>query len=83
MGKPSIAARELTHALVALTNAGGESDVVGRSHLALARLHWDGGRNRDARASAALAIDAFRELGGRGRAGVAEAEKWLREHDSE
>jgi len=83
MGKPSIAARELTQALAALGEAGGEGDVVGRSHLALARLHWEGGRKRDARTSAALAIDAFRRLGGRGRAGLAEAEQWLAAHDSE
>jgi hypothetical protein len=29
------------------------------------------------------ALQAFRELGGRGRAGLADAERWLAAHESE
>jgi tetratricopeptide (TPR) repeat protein len=84
-GRSAIAARELEAALSTIGGETGSSepDLVGRSRLALAELQWNDGAHARARESARAALDAFREAGGLGRRGAAQAEEWLSTHESE
>ncbi len=83
-GLTAIATHELETALAAMrADDQGDGEIVARTLFELARLYWADGKRDRARAAARDAVAAYRDVGGRGRAGLARAESWLAAHESE
>jgi tetratricopeptide (TPR) repeat protein len=84
LDRPAIATRELESTLAVMqTDERGDGEIIARTQLELARLYWADGKRDRARAAARDAVAAYRDVGGRGRAGLARAESWLAAHESE